>query len=125
MQQSRLLSHGLHVFLLGSALLAGVALRIFSTGPFTPLSCSLLNKGCLTNPPIQVLHVDNDYAHVIDLFKNNIEKGDDIGASVAAYVNGKLVLDVHGGWQDVDKGIPFTDNTMTMVYSSTKVLVSN
>lgn len=124
MKRSKLLSHGQHAILLSSALLAGAAFRIFSRGPFTPLSCSLFNTGCLPEPPIQVLHVDNDYAHVLDLFKDNIERGDDIGAGVAAYVNGQLVVDVRGGWQDVAKGTPYTDNTLNMVYSSTKMLVS-
>lgn len=123
MKRSRLLSHGQHAILLSSALLAGAAFRIFSKGPFTPLSCSLYNTGCLPEPPIQLLHVDNDYAHVVDLFKDNIERGDEIGAGVAAYVNGRLVLDVRGGWQDVAKGTPYTDNTLNMVYSSTKMLV--
>ncbi|KAJ8656115.1 hypothetical protein O0I10_008128 [Lichtheimia ornata] len=122
MKRSKLLSHGQHAILLSSALLAGAAFRIFSRGPFTPLSCSLFNTGCLPEPPIQVLHVDNDYAHVLDLFKDNIERGDDIGAGVAAYVNGQLVVDVRGGWQDVAKGTPYTDNTLNMVYSSTKML---
>ncbi|KAF7729777.1 iso-1-cytochrome c [Apophysomyces ossiformis] len=57
-----------------------------------------------------------------EVFEQNFLEGHDIGAGVAAYVNGELVLDLQGGWQNLEKSIPFTEKTLAPVYSCTKVL---
>lgn len=102
----------LHIIAIVAVVLSGIAIHVFSQGPFK-----------IPETPIQLEHVHDDYAHVIDLFKANFKDGYDIGAGVAAYVDGELVLDIHGGWQDVESSIPYTKDTLNMVYSSTKMLV--
>lgn len=102
----------LHIIAIVAVVLSGIAIHVFSQGPFK-----------VPEALIQLENVHDDYAHVIDLFKANFKDGYDIGAGVAAYVDGELVLDIQGGWQDVESSIPYTKDTLNMVYSSTKMLV--
>lgn len=103
-----------HAVAIVAVVLSGVAIHVFSQGPFK-----------IPDAPIQVEHVHDDYAHVIEVFKANFKDGHDVGAGVAAYVDGELVLDIQGGWQDVESGVPYTKDTLNLVYSSTKMLVPN
>ncbi|KAJ8656112.1 hypothetical protein O0I10_008125 [Lichtheimia ornata] len=102
-----------HAVAIVAVVLSGVAIHVFSQGPFK-----------IPDAPIQVEHVHDDYAHVIEVFKANFKDGHDVGAGVAAYVDGELVLDIQGGWQDVESGVPYTKDTLNLVYSSTKMLTA-
>ncbi|KAI7874947.1 beta-lactamase/transpeptidase-like protein [Lichtheimia hyalospora FSU 10163] len=102
-----------HFIAIITVVLTGAAIQVFSQGPFK-----------IPEAPIQVEYVHDDYAHVIDLFKDNLKGGHDIGSGVAAYVDGELVLDIQGGWQDVESRVPYTKDTLNMVYSSTKMLTA-
>lgn len=98
--------------------------RFFISGPFIPISCSILGIQCnLFEIPFEG-YVHEDFAEAATAFRQNFYQGEDVGASVAAYVDNQLVLDLHGGWQDIENKIPYTSNTLQIVYSSTKMLVS-
>lgn len=43
------------------------------------------------------------------------------GAAFAAYHRGKLVADLYGGYSDKDKKLPWREETMTILFSTTKV----
>lgn len=101
-----------------------VAYHAVSKAPYHSLSCALLNVGCPRDIPIQGF-VAQEYEKAYDIFLSNFEKGHDVGASISAYVNGEQVLSLNGGWQDVDKKLEYNNNTLQMVYSSTKALVSD
>ena len=62
---------------------------------------------------------------VEDLFNRQIEEGHHPGAALAVYRFGKLVLDLHGGLADVAAGTPVTEETMFVLYSSTKSLTAS
>lgn len=111
-------------FVLVCALLTAALYRFFIHGPFIPLSCSILGRQCdlLSEIPFEG-YVDEDFAEAATAFRQNFYQGEDVGAGVAAYVDNQLVLDLHGGWQDIEKKIPYTSNTLQIVYSSTKMLV--
>ncbi|CAF4563727.1 unnamed protein product, partial [Didymodactylos carnosus] len=47
-----------------------------------------------------------------------------IGASLAIYHNGKLVVDLWGGWFDKNKTKPYTNDTLQLVYSTSKGIVA-
>ena len=64
-------------------------------------------------------------ARVEDLFNRQIEEGHHPGAGLAVYRFGKLVLDLHGGLADVSAGTPVTEETMFVLYSSTKSLTAS
>ncbi|KAI8885683.1 beta-lactamase/transpeptidase-like protein [Backusella circina FSU 941] len=93
--------------------------------PHTTIPCGIFNVGCLTADEIPIQgFVDKEYDFVKDIFVNNFIQGLDVGASISAYVDGKQVLSLQGGWQDIEKGIPYTNETLQMVFSSTKALAA-
>jgi CubicO group peptidase (beta-lactamase class C family) len=50
----------------------------------------------------------------------NIDSGADVGASVAVALDGELVVDMWGGWEDEAHSAPWGRDTITNVWSSTK-----
>ena len=46
---------------------------------------------------------DKKFEKVFSLFKSNIENGEEVGASFAVFHEGKLVIDLYGGYRDKDK----------------------
>ena len=52
-------------------------------------------------------------------FQKNFEHGE-VGAAYAAYHHGHQVVDLWGGTADATKGRPWEEDTMVLVYSSTK-----
>ncbi|CAF1099072.1 unnamed protein product [Didymodactylos carnosus] len=67
---------------------------------------------------------NSNWEFVRDIFKSNFHDGLDIGASLAIYHNGKLVVDLWGGWFDKNKTIPYTNDTLQLVYSTSKGIVA-
>lgn len=55
-------------------------------------------------------------------FAKNFEIDGDIGASFAATLDGKFVIDIWGGYADKAKSRPWEENTIVNVYSTTKVM---
>jgi CubicO group peptidase (beta-lactamase class C family) len=64
------------------------------------------------------------YAAVRKLFEENIEKGEDIGASFSATVNGETVIDLWGGYADPAKTRAWEKDTIVNVYSTTKTMTA-
>lgn len=61
---------------------------------------------------------------VHDLFKENFVEQRDLGASIAIYHQGKLVVDLSGGWFDRSFTKQYDNNTLQLVFSTTKGLVA-
>ena len=61
---------------------------------------------------------------VRDLFKENFVKGLDLGGSVAIYHEGELVVDLWGGWFNKSQTTLYDNNTLQLVFSTTKGLVA-
>jgi CubicO group peptidase (beta-lactamase class C family) len=51
-----------------------------------------------------------------------LDRGEDLGASVAVLVHGEPVVDIWGGWADADKTKPWERDTITNVWSTTKTM---
>ncbi|KAI8150364.1 beta-lactamase/transpeptidase-like protein [Fennellomyces sp. T-0311] len=110
---------------LGTVLGVVASVRIFNEGVFIPWSCSVLGYDCSKRYNVEFRgYVNEDYKSAEDAFKNNFFIGDDVGAAVTVYVDGEIVIDMQGGWQNVEDRIPYTNNTLQMVFSSTKALTS-
>lgn len=102
-----------------------IAYNAAKKAPFASLPCSLIHIGCLSSSDIPIHgFVDTEYKEAYDIFLSNFQQGRDIGASISAYVDGHQILSLHGGWQDVKKKIEYTNETLQMVFSSTKAFVS-
>jgi CubicO group peptidase (beta-lactamase class C family) len=66
----------------------------------------------------------NGWEFVRDLFRQNFEQERDLGGSVAIYYQGKLVIDLWGGWFDQSRTKPYDNDTLQLVFSTSKGLVA-
>jgi CubicO group peptidase (beta-lactamase class C family) len=64
------------------------------------------------------------FKRVKDAFAANFETTNEVGASVAMYIDGKLVVDLWGGHADKARTKPWTRDTLVNVYSTTKGLAA-
>jgi CubicO group peptidase (beta-lactamase class C family) len=57
---------------------------------------------------------------VHDAFVDNLDSGRDVGAAVAAYHHGRKVVDLWGGTADPSTGRPWEEDSIVLVFSTTK-----
>jgi hypothetical protein len=114
-------SNGLRKLTLIVPVVALAVFRVLDKGDFTPYSCALTGLNC----PVPAVsgYVAPEFASVQSLFLGNIANGDDVGAGVSVYVDGELKIDLYGGYADVERQIPYTNDTLQMVFSCTKAMV--
>jgi CubicO group peptidase (beta-lactamase class C family) len=65
---------------------------------------------------------DDRFTAMRDLLAANLASGADLGASVAVTLDGEPVVDLWGGWADTDQTMPWTQDTITNVWSTTKTM---
>lgn len=63
--------------------------------------------------------VAEGFGAVGDAFRANVE-GSELGAAVSAYVDGEPVADLWGGTADAETGASWTEDTIALVFSTTK-----
>ncbi len=63
---------------------------------------------------------DPKFNRVKDVFVENFEKRNEVGAAAAVMLDGKSVVDIWAGHADREKTKPWTRNTLVNVYSTTK-----
>jgi CubicO group peptidase (beta-lactamase class C family) len=59
-----------------------------------------------------------------ELFAAKLDSGEDLGASLAVNLDGELVVDLWGGWADEARTVPWAEDTITCVFSTTKTMTS-
>ncbi|MFX1490009.1 MAG: serine hydrolase domain-containing protein [Promethearchaeota archaeon] len=64
--------------------------------------------------------VEPGFESVKDAFIENFRKGEEVGAACAAYHKGEKVVDLWGGYRDKKTKDPWKEDTMVLVFSSTK-----
>lgn len=64
--------------------------------------------------------VEPGFEGVRDAFARNFADHGDVGAGVAVHVEGHKVVDLWGGVADVGTGAPYTEDTLQLVFSTTK-----
>ncbi|UJR08147.1 hypothetical protein I4U23_012423 [Adineta vaga] len=70
-------------------------------------------------------YVAEKWQSVQDAFEQNFNDGLDIGASLSIYYRGKCVVDLYGGWKDFEKkNKPYTSDTLQLVFSTSKGILS-
>lgn len=67
--------------------------------------------------------VDPAFAPVADLFANLVSEGSERGA-IAVAIDGRVVVDIHGGAADPLSGMPWCDSTLACCFSVTKGVFS-
>ena len=65
-------------------------------------------------------HADEGFGAVADAFAANFEHHDELGAGFSLYVDGAKRVDLWGGIADKRSGAPWTDQTLQLVFSTTK-----
>jgi CubicO group peptidase (beta-lactamase class C family) len=90
----------------------------------------LLAASCRFNeerlPPVVDVQgtCDARFEPVRDVLAEQLDSGNDTGASIAVDVDGRSVVDLWGGWCDPGHGRPWTEDTITNVWSSTKTVTN-
>src|SRR5262245_35184238 len=59
-----------------------------------------------------------------ELFAAKLESGEDLGASVALNIDGEMVVDLWGGWADEARTVPWGENGIANVFSTTKTMTA-
>lgn len=59
-----------------------------------------------------------------EAFAQQLESGNELGASLAVDIDGDTVVDIWGGWCDAARRLPWTEHTITNVFSTTKTVTS-
>lgn len=67
---------------------------------------------------------DPRFRRVKDAFAANFETANEVGASVAMFVDGKPVVDLWGGYADKARTKPWNRDTLVNIYSTTKGLAA-
>jgi CubicO group peptidase (beta-lactamase class C family) len=67
---------------------------------------------------------DPRFAAVREAFADNLAGGREVGASFAATLDGRPVVDLWGGWADAARTRPWRDETIVNVFSTTKALTA-
>jgi CubicO group peptidase (beta-lactamase class C family) len=62
------------------------------------------------------------FEEVEDEFRRNFLEQDDLGAACAIYHRGEKVVDLWGGYRDLGRRAPWQEDTLVLVYSTTKGL---
>lgn len=60
------------------------------------------------------------FAGVKDVFARSFEAGEELGARFTLVEDGEVVLDLMGGWADRKRQVPFGEDTLVPVFSTTK-----
>lgn len=64
--------------------------------------------------------VEPGFEKVREAFAANFAEHGDVGAAFALHVGGRLVVDVWGGVADAERGRPWEEDTLQLVFSTTK-----
>jgi CubicO group peptidase (beta-lactamase class C family) len=65
-------------------------------------------------------YVASEFEPVIDAFAANFDERGEVGAAVCVYLDGEPVVDLWGGLADATLGLPWSADTLVLVYSATK-----
>lgn len=69
-------------------------------------------------------HCDERFSAVKEAFQRNFESGLEVGASFAATIDGKFVVDIWGGYANVARTRPWQRDTIVNIFSTTKVMTA-
>jgi CubicO group peptidase (beta-lactamase class C family) len=67
---------------------------------------------------------DTRFAPVRDALAEQLDSGEELGASIHVDIDGAAVVDIWGGWRDAERRSPWTEDTITNVWSTTKTVTN-
>ncbi|CAH1776125.1 unnamed protein product [Owenia fusiformis] len=75
-------------------------------------------------PPVWEGDTATGWKPLTDIFRKNVENGLEKGGAFAVYYKGQQVVNLRGGYADIEAEIPWSKNTITQVMSTTKAVAS-
>lgn len=82
-----------------------------------------MEKNSDTGSPVSVHgHCSTRFEPLRQLFTSNLNTGVDLGASLAITIDGEFSVDLWGGWADEARSVPWNADTLTLVFSTTKMM---
>ncbi|WP_035791482.1 EstA family serine hydrolase [Kitasatospora mediocidica] len=69
-------------------------------------------------------HCASAFGAVRDVLEENLSTGEELGAGLVVDIDGERVIDLWGGFRDVERRVPWTEDTLTNVWSTTKTVTS-
>ena len=101
--------------------LINLSRRDFGRLSMLALGSALAGPSLATKPMSRINgYVAPGFERVKDAFTANFEKHGEVGAAFCLYHRGKKVVDLWGGVADVDSGRPWAEDSIALVFSSTK-----
>ena len=67
---------------------------------------------------------DPKFSELRDILSASLDSGADLGASVAVVLDDEMIVDLWGGWSDEAETTPWTEDTITNVWSTTKTMTA-
>jgi len=67
---------------------------------------------------------DARFQGVREAMEDNLASGEELGASIALNLDGRLLVDLWGGWRDEGRTQPWEQDTIVNVWSTTKTVTS-
>ena len=64
------------------------------------------------------------FTAVRDALARNLDSAEELGASLVVDIDGDIVVDMWGGFRDQARTIPWSEHTITNVWSTTKTVTS-
>ena len=94
--------------------------------PVSPLTATAeVDPNALDAPAVPIGgHCAPEFAGVRTQFERNFAIRGDVGAAVAAWVDGQLVVNLWGGWRDAARRRRWRQDTLASVFSGSKGLAS-
>jgi CubicO group peptidase (beta-lactamase class C family) len=68
--------------------------------------------------------VDEGYGRVADVFRRNMLSGKEVGAAIVVYRDGVKVVDLWGGYRNGITKLPWEEDTVVNMFSTTKGVAS-
>ncbi|KAF9101676.1 hypothetical protein BGX29_005347 [Mortierella sp. GBA35] len=93
-------------------------------GAFQPPTCTGMGFGCPFVPTeiVGVLERPEYYGQILGYYTDLIAKAEDLGGSLAVFVDGLPVIDVYTGFKDLARTQVYNNQTLQQVYSSGKAV---
>jgi CubicO group peptidase (beta-lactamase class C family) len=67
-------------------------------------------------------YCDEKFAQVLEVFRTNFNDHLEVGASFAVSLEGEMLVDIWGGYRDAKRTLPWEENTLVNVFSTTKTM---
>jgi CubicO group peptidase (beta-lactamase class C family) len=67
---------------------------------------------------------DAAFGAIREAFADQLASGNELGGGVVVDVDGRVVVDIWGGWRDTDHREPWDENTITNVWSTSKMVTN-